>query len=70
MAQRPPHQGFTIILRHTSLGRTPLDEWSTRLIDVYLTTHNTHNRHPCPRGASKRATADPRLRPRGLWDRP
>jgi len=24
----PPHfRGFTIKLRHTTLGRTPLDEW-------------------------------------------
>jgi len=42
---RPPHyRGFTITLRHTTLGRTPLDEWSARRIDLYLTTHNTHNR--------------------------
>jgi hypothetical protein len=31
-------------LRHTTLGRTPLDEWSARRRDLYLTTHNTHNR--------------------------
>ena len=31
-------------LRHTTVGRTPLDEWSARRIDLYLTTHNTHNR--------------------------
>ena len=30
--------------RHTTVGRTPLDEWSTRRRDLYLTTHNTHNR--------------------------
>jgi hypothetical protein len=42
---RPPHyQGFTITLRHTTLGRTPLYEWSARRRDLYLTTHNTHNR--------------------------
>ena len=39
---------FTRILdytqRHTTVGRTPLDERSTRRIDLYLTTHNTHNR--------------------------
>ena len=29
--------GFTITLRHTTLGRTPLDEWSARRTDVYLT---------------------------------
>jgi hypothetical protein len=30
--------------RHTTLGRTPLDEWSARRRDLYLTTHNTHKR--------------------------
>jgi len=30
--------------RHTTFGRTPLDEWSVRRRDLYLTTHNTHNR--------------------------
>jgi len=30
--------------RCTTLGRAPLDEWSARLIDLYLATHNTHNR--------------------------
>jgi hypothetical protein len=45
----------------------PVTETST------CTTHNTHNRHLCPdgirtRNPSKRADADPRLRPRGQWD--
>ena len=35
--------GFTITLRHITLGRTPLDVWSARRRDLYLTTHNTHN---------------------------
>jgi hypothetical protein len=36
----PPHyRGFTI-----TLGRTPLDEWSARRRDLYVTTHNTHKR--------------------------
>jgi len=30
--------------RRTAVGRTPLDEWSARRRDIYLTTHNTHNR--------------------------
>ena len=30
--------------RRTTVGRTPLDEWSARRIEIYLTTHNTHNR--------------------------
>jgi hypothetical protein len=42
---RPPHyRGFKITLRHTTLGRTPLDEWSVRRRDLYLTTLHTHNR--------------------------
>ena len=42
---RPPHyRGFVTTLRHTTLGRTPLDEWSALRRDLYLTTHNTHNR--------------------------
>jgi len=35
--------------RHTTVGRSLLDEWSSRRKDLYLTTHNTHNIHPCPR---------------------
>ena len=27
-----------------TVGRTPLDEWSACRRDLYLTTHNTHNR--------------------------
>jgi hypothetical protein len=30
--------------RRTTVGRTPLDEWSARRRDLYLTTHNTHSR--------------------------
>jgi hypothetical protein len=41
----PPHcWGFTITLRHTTLGKTPLDEWSSRRRDLHQTTHNTHKR--------------------------
>jgi hypothetical protein len=29
---------------HSPQSRTPLDEWSARRTDFYLTTHNTHNR--------------------------
>jgi hypothetical protein len=31
-------------LRHTTLGRTPLDKCPARRRDLYLTTHNTHKR--------------------------
>jgi len=60
--------------RRITVGRTPLDEWSASRIDPYLTTHNTHNKLPCPGGIrthdlSRRATADLRLSPRGHWDR-
>jgi len=30
--------------RRTTVGRTPLDGWSARRRDLYLTTHNIHNR--------------------------
>jgi hypothetical protein len=30
--------------RRITVGRTPLYEWSARRRDLYLTTHNTHNR--------------------------
>jgi hypothetical protein len=35
---------FTITLRHTTLGRTPLDEWSARRWDLCLATHNTQKK--------------------------
>ena len=39
---------FLRFLDHTqqriTVGRTPLDEWSSRCRDLYLTTRNTHNR--------------------------
>jgi len=35
--------------RRTTVSRTPLDEWSARRRDLNLTTHNTHNKYPCPR---------------------
>ena len=62
--------------RRTTVGRTPLDEWSARRWDLYLTTHDTHNRQTSiPPGGirthdlSRRAAADLRFRPRGHWDR-
>jgi hypothetical protein len=30
--------------RRTTVGRTPLDKWSARRGDLYLTAHDTHNR--------------------------
>ena len=41
------HQFFMFLdhtQRRTTVGRTPLDERSARRKDLYLTTHDTHNR--------------------------
>jgi len=54
-------------VRHTTVGKTPLDEWSARRKDLYLTTHITHKRIRT-RNSKKREAADPRLRPRGHKD--
>jgi hypothetical protein len=40
----PHYRGFTITLRHTTLGRTPLDAGPARRRNLYLTTYNTHKR--------------------------
>jgi len=55
LAQQPPvGQGVLIqeVSRshtHITVGRTPLDEWSSRRRDLYLKIHNTHNRQtPMP----------------------
>ena len=64
---RPPHyRGFTIILRHTTLGRTPLDECSARRRDLYLTPHNNHDRQTDRHDPGVIRT---RLRQCGHWDR-
>ena len=36
--------------RRTTVGRTPLDEWSARRRDLYLTTHNTQTNIHAPVG--------------------
>jgi hypothetical protein len=60
----PPHcRDCTITLRHSTLCRIPLDEWSARHRDLYLTEGIRTRNH------RKRATTDPRLRPHGHWDR-
>ena len=74
----PPH--FLRFLDHTqrrtTVGRTPLDEWSARRRDLYLinTQHSQQTNIHAPGGIqthnfSKRAVADRRLRPRGYWHR-
>ena len=61
--------------RRITFGRTPLDEWSARRRDFYLTKHNTDNRQTSmptvefePTISAARAAADLRLTPRGYWD--
>jgi len=41
--------------RRTTVGRTTLDDGSASRTDLYLTTHDTHYKHPCPRRDSNRA---------------
>jgi len=60
--------------RRTTVGRTPLDEWSARRTDLYLPTHNTHNRQTSmPPGGirthnlSKRAASDRAATGTGGW---
>jgi hypothetical protein len=38
------YRGFMNAPRHTTLGRTPLDEWPARRRDLYLTTNNIYKR--------------------------
>ena len=71
----PPHAwGFEITHNETTVGRNPVDEGSALRRDLYLATHNTHNRQtPIPPAGfepspSKRAAVDPHLRPLGHWD--
>ena len=84
LAQQPPKwardSSFTRFLDHTqrrtTVGRTPLDD--DQLVaetSTWQHTTLTTDKHPCPSGIrthnlSRRAAADPRLRPRGYWDRP
>jgi len=83
LARQPPVGHGLLIsmfldhIRRIAVGMTPLDEWSARRRDLYLTTHNTHYTQTSmpPSGIrthnlSGRAVADLRLRPHGQWDRP
>jgi hypothetical protein len=74
----PPLTGFVFThVGHTTLSRTPLDEWSHRPRNLSLTKHNTHkilsiynpgairNYEP-----SKREAIEPSLSPNDHCDRP
>ena len=79
MAQRPPggpgpphYRGFTITLRHMTLGWTPLDEWSTRHRETsaWRNTTLTTDRYSCPQRHSQQANSRrPTLQTRGRCDR-
>jgi len=53
----------------TTVGSTPQDEWSARHRNSYLTTHNTHKRHPFPQRDSNPNFQQASCRPHGSWDR-
>jgi hypothetical protein len=55
--------GFAITLRHITLGRTPLDEWSARRKDLYLTIHNTHKKQTSMPPAGFESTIQANERP-------
>jgi hypothetical protein len=67
---RPRYRVFAITLRHTTFGRTPLENWSARRRDLYLTTHNSHKRQTSmpPGGFEPTVLASERLQPHA-WDR-
>jgi len=67
---RPPHyRRFEVTLRHTTVGRTPLDEWLARRTNIYLTTHNTHKRQTSMPSAGFETAIPESNQPRGHWDR-
>ena len=37
-----PLRGFTVTIKHTTLGRTPLEEWSAKRRGLYLLTYNNY----------------------------
>jgi len=62
--------------RRTTVGRTPMEAWSARHRDLYLTTPTTFttDKRPCPRWDSNPQSQQgsgrrPSLGPRGHWDR-
>ena len=58
--------------QHTTVGRTPLDEWSASRKDFHLTTHTRDIHDTCwirTDNFNREAAADLRLRPLNHWDR-
>ena len=67
---------FLMFLDHTqwrsTVGRTPLDKWSARRRDLYLTTQDTHNRQISmpPVGFEPKISAGERAFKQFKWPRP
>jgi hypothetical protein len=54
--------------RRSTVGRTPLDEWSARPRDLYLTTHAlTTDKYPCSRWDSNPRPQQVNGRRQGAW---
>jgi len=53
--------------RRTTVGKTPLDEWSARRRDLYLTTHNTYNRQTSMPAVGFESTISAGERPQTYW---
>jgi len=60
----PHYPGFTITIRYTTLGKTPLDEWFARRRELYLKTDIHVPGGIRTRNPRKRAATD------AYWDRP
>jgi len=65
-----PFHLITLTNPQTTLGRTPLDEWSARRRDLYLTIHNTHKGYTSMPPAGFEAAILAKARPSGLAWRP
>ena len=57
----PLYRGLTITPRQATLGRTPLDEWSARRRDLYLSIHNNHKKHTSMPSAGFPASQRPHI---------
>jgi hypothetical protein len=61
--------------RRTTVGRTPLDGLSAHRRDRYMTTQHSQQTNIHAHGGiltqslNRQADVDPRLKPRGHWDR-
>jgi len=54
------YRGFMVTLRHSTLGRTPLDGWSARHRDLYLTTQSSQQTSMPPAGFEPTSPASER----------